>query len=78
METGRGSGGRAFSCKGLNSPAWWKHLQFGLFSVATSGPELVHQGLWYVLCCPVCGKVHIKHLLLLIGKSSLLATAGFL
>ena len=27
------------------------HLQFGLFSIRTSGPQLVHQRLWYVLYC---------------------------
>ena len=27
------------------------HLQFGLFSIATSVLQLVHQSLWYVLSC---------------------------
>ena len=27
------------------------HLQFVLFSVLTSGSQLVHQRLWYVLSC---------------------------
>ena len=30
------------------------------------------------MCYPVCGMMHIKQPLLLIGKSSLLAAAGFL
>ena len=30
------------------------------------------------MCCPVCGKVRIKDLLLLIGKSSLFGNRGFL
>ena len=29
-----------------------KHFQFGLFSIPTSGPQLVNQMLWYVLPCP--------------------------
>ena len=54
---GRGSGGRALSCKGSDpsvwqiEPAWWIHLQFGLYYVLTSGPQLVHQRMWYVLSC---------------------------
>ena len=32
-------------------PAGQKHLQFGLFSIPTIGPQLVHQRLWYVLSC---------------------------
>ena len=33
------------------NPAWQKHLQLRLFSVPTSGPQLVNQWLWYVLSC---------------------------
>ena len=54
MEVGRSSGGRALACKGwdhLIEPAWWVHLQLGLFSIPTSGPQLVHQWLWFVLSC---------------------------
>ena len=29
----------------------WTQLQFGLFSVPTSGPQLVYQRPWYVLFC---------------------------
>ena len=49
--TGRSSGGRALSCKGLKPPAWWidpawqMHLLSGLFSVPTSGLQLGHQRL---------------------------------
>ena len=63
--TGCSSGGRALCCNGLDPPAWridlawWMHLQFGLFSVPTSDPHLVHQRLWYV-----CGKVHTQDFLL--------------
>ena len=32
-------------------PAQSMHLQFGLFSVLTSGPQLAYQNLWYVLSC---------------------------
>ena len=48
---GCSSGSRALSCKGLDPPAWWfdpawrMHLQFVLFSVPTSGPQLIHQRL---------------------------------
>ena len=56
----------------------WTQLQFGLFSVPTSGPQLVYHkccGMY----CSVYGKVHIKDPLLLIEKSSLcVAAAGFL
>ena len=51
----RSSSGRALCCNGLDppawriNPAWWMHLQFGLFSIPTSGPQLVHQMLWYAL-----------------------------
>ena len=54
---GRSLGGRALSCKSLDppawriDPAWWVHLQFGLFSIQTNGPHLVHQRMWYVLSC---------------------------
>ena len=44
-------------------------FQFGLFSIPTSAPQLIHQRCG--MHCPVSGKVHIKDpLLLLIGKSS--------
>ena len=48
---GRSSGGRADCCEGLEPPAWWldpawqMHLQYELFSVPTSGPQLVYQRL---------------------------------
>ena len=32
-------------------PSQWTQLQFGLFSVPTSGPQLVYQRPWYVLFC---------------------------
>ena len=49
---GRSSSGRALAYKGwdnLIEPAWWMHLQCGLFSVPTSDPQLVK--LWYVMSC---------------------------
>ena len=61
---GRSSDSRALSCKGLDppeswiDPAWQKHLQFGLFSVPTSGPQLSIKGCG--MCCPVYGTGHIK------------------
>ena len=45
-------------------PSQWTQLQFGLFSVPTSGPQLVYQRPWYVLFC-------------LIEKSSLCGGSGF-
>ena len=45
---------RAPTSEGFNhpiDPAQRMHLQFGLFSIQTSGPQLVHQRLWYVLSC---------------------------
>ena len=32
-------------------PSQWTQLQFGLFPVPTSGPQLVYQRPWYVLFC---------------------------
>ena len=32
-------------------PSQWTQLQFGLFSVPTSAPQLVYQRPWYVLFC---------------------------
>ena len=32
-------------------PSQWAQLQFGLFSVPTSGPQLVYPRPWYVLFC---------------------------
>ena len=63
--------GHSSGCKSLDPPAWqidpaWRmHLQFGLFSIRTSG-----------MCGPVCGKVHIKDPLLLIGKSNPCGNSG--
>ena len=58
MGAGCSSGGRALWCKGLDphawriEPAWRKDLQFGLFSIPTSGWNgLIHQRLSYVLPC---------------------------
>ena len=56
---------------------WSWHIWniIGLFSVPTSGPQLVHQGLWYVLSC--LWKVDIKDPLLLIGKNNLCDDSRF-
>ena len=32
-------------------PSQWTQLQFGLFSVPTSGPQMVYQRPWYVMFC---------------------------
>ena len=45
---GRTSGGRAPTSEGFNhpiDPAQQMHLQFGLFFIPTSGPQVVHQRL---------------------------------
>ena len=46
-----------------------------LFLVPASAPRLVEQR--SCMCHPVCGMVHIKEPLLLIGKSSLCGGSGF-
>ena len=51
------------------------HLQFGLFSILTSGPQLVYQRLWYVLSC--LWESAYKRSLLLIRKSSLWGDSRF-
>ena len=56
-------------------PSQWTQLQFGLFSVPTSHPQLVYQR--PCMYCSVYGKVHIKDPLLLIEKSSLCGGSGF-
>ena len=49
------SGGRALTCKGLDptswqmDPAWQMQLQFGLFSIPVSGPQMVQPRLWNVM-----------------------------
>ena len=51
---GRSSSGRALACKGWDhpiDPALRVYLQFGLFSVPTSGPQLVLQRQRYMLSC---------------------------
>ena len=35
----------------LVDPTWQMHLQFGLFPIPISGPQLVHHRLWYVVSC---------------------------
>ena len=79
IRAGRSSGGRALSCKGLEppaswiNPAWQKLLWFWLFSVPTSGLQLVHQRLCYVLSC----LWESPYPLVLIGKSGLCGDSGF-
>ena len=49
---GCSSGGRALACWDRQiEPTWWVHLQFGLFSIPSIHPQLVHQSMWYVLFC---------------------------
>ena len=62
---GGSSGDRALCCKGLDLPARWMHLQSGLFFRSNHNWSISG----CVMCCPVCGKVHIKDPLLLIRKS---------
>ena len=51
---------------GLIDPSWGGPTE--LFLVPSSAPRLVNKGCG--MCYPVCGMVHIKEPLLLIGKSS--------
>ena len=39
-------GAKPFKRYMIREPAWWMHLQFGLFSIPSSGPQLVHQRMW--------------------------------
>ena len=76
---GHSSGGRAPTFKGLDHPIYSAqrlHLQSVIFSIPTSGPQLVHQRLWCVF--PVCGKAHIKDLFCLLERVAYAATVGFL
>ena len=54
-------------------PAWQMHLQFGLFPFQPVVYDWSIKG----MCYPVCGKVHIKDPLLVIGKRSLCGDSGF-
>ena len=54
-------------------PSWGEPIE--LFLVPASAPRLVYKGRG--MCYPVCGMVHIKEPLLLIGKSSLCGGSGF-
>ena len=47
-------------------PSWGGHIE--LFLVPASAPRLVYKGSG--VYSPVCGMMHIKEILLLIGKSS--------
>ena len=78
---GHSSGGRTLSCKGLDNPAWqsilhgWCIHSLGYFPFQ----PVLHN--WSIngrgMGCPVCGKVHMKDCMLLIGKSSLCDNSGF-
>ena len=53
-------------------PSWWTHWAISLSSqCSTTGATKTG------MCYPVCGIVHIKEPLLLIGKSSLCGSSGF-
>ena len=54
-------------------PSWGGPIE--LFLVPASAPRLVYKGRG--MCHPVCGMVHIKEPLLLIGKSSTCGGSGF-
>ena len=55
-------------------PSWGGPIE--LFLVPASAPRLGNKGCG--MCYPVCGMVHIKEPLLLIGKSSPCGGSGFL
>ena len=68
--------GRAFAHGAMGrriDPSWGAPIE--LFLVPASAPRLVNKGRG--MCYPVCGMVHIKEPLLLIGKSSLCGGSGF-
>ena len=54
-------------------PSWAGPIE--LFLVPVSAPRWCNKG--GGMCYPVCGMVHIKEPLLLIGKSSLCGGSGF-
>ena len=54
-------------------PSWGGPIE--LFLVPASAPGYVLKGRG--MCYPVCGMVHIKEPILLIGKSSLCGGSGF-
>ena len=54
-------------------PSWGGTIE--LFLVPASGDDWCNKGRG--MCYPVCGMVHIKEQLLLIGKSSLCGGSGF-
>ena len=79
MWAGHSSGGRTLACKvwdHLIEPAWWG--AFAAWAILMFQP-VVHN--WsikgYGMCCSVCGKVHIKDPLLLIGKCNLCGDSVF-
>ena len=56
-------------------PSWGGPIE--LFLVPASAPRLDWCNKGRGMCYPVCGMVHIKEPLLLIGKSSLCGGSGF-
>ena len=79
---GRSSGSRALSCKGLDTawrinPAWQMYFQFELFSVPTSGPQLVNERLWYVLLC-LWESLYKRSVAVYREKVAYMVTVGFL
>ena len=54
-------------------PSWGGPIE--LFLVSASGDDCCNKGRG--MCYPVCGMVHIKEPLLLIGKSSICGGSGF-
>ena len=78
---GHSSGSRALCCKGLNPHACGSILPGGCICSLGYLPfqPMVHN--WTIkgcgMCRPVCGKVHIRDPLLLIGKSRLCGDSGF-
>ena len=84
IKRGHSSGGRALSCKGLDppasqiNPAWQMQLQFGIYSIPTDGPQLVHQMLRrYVLSCP-WESAYKNTPCCLLERVAYVATVGFL
>ena len=68
----------AFEAVGCRiDPSQWTQLQFGLFSVPTSGPQLVYQRLWFVLLC-LWTSAYNRSLAAYQKRVAYVAAAGFL
>ena len=80
MEAGHSSNSRVSACEVVGrqiNPSQWTQLQFGLFSITTSGPQQVNQRLWYVLFC-LWDSAYKRPLVAYQKSDAYVAAAGFL